>query len=391
MHTTIQRLLPLALTAALAGCASMNLNTSVPWAKKEKPQETRPQRMVAIWTDTVLHTAGKPSTRGFGGRLYFYDDKSKAVPVDGSLVVYAFDDSRGGVTRQPDKKFVFKAEDFVRHADETQLGQSYSVWLPWDALGGERTQVTLIPLFTSTTGDVLAGQQSKHVLQGREPLSATGMAQTSYDAGVRPASYAATSETEPEALADDERRLRSLSIPMTDSLKQRLIESENDPQATLYPGVGSLAPRGPSLRATGQGALGKLAAPGASGASLRTTMPHYETRTGESGTHRVQSPGEIHHTEMARIAAALEEAQTGQQQAASWGANRDPRYLTQSSSRFARQRSPVPGAPSAIPFPGPGRWQPPLESPPYGPQMSPAASPPGSLPASASTAGPLPR
>src|SRR5690554_1140713 len=96
-HTTLYRFLPIAVTAALAGCASMNLNTSVPWAKKDKPQETRPQRMVAIWTDTVLHTAGKPSMRGFGGRIYFYDDKSKAVPVEGTLVVYAFDDSKGGL------------------------------------------------------------------------------------------------------------------------------------------------------------------------------------------------------------------------------------------------------------------------------------------------------
>ncbi len=36
---------------------------------------------------------GKPVTRGFGGRIYFYNDRSQAVPVDGELVVYGFDDT----------------------------------------------------------------------------------------------------------------------------------------------------------------------------------------------------------------------------------------------------------------------------------------------------------
>lgn len=396
-HTTLYRFLPIAVTAALAGCASMNLNTSVPWAKKDKPQETRPQRMVAIWTDTVLHTAGKPSMRGFGGRIYFYDDKSKAVPVEGTLVVYAFDDSKGGLAREPDKKYVFKSEDFVRHADETALGQSYSVWLPWDQLGGERTQITLIPLFTTKDGEVLAGQQSKHILHGREPVSPMQFGPAMTDAGVRQASYMSSADAvggasqyglDHDANSAEARRLRSVSIPMTDTLKQRLIEAQLEASIAPNSSPEAATSRGPSLRTTGNGALGASAVPSAGGASLRPSRTTSDAPTLDSSMHRVQRPGDVYEIEKARIAAALEAAQTGQQQAARGGANRDPRFLQQ-SARFSRQRSPVPGATAGTPFPGPSPWQPSLEPPQFGPPASLAATPPGSLPADASTAAPL--
>jgi hypothetical protein len=103
--------------------------------------------MVAIWTDTVRHQTGEPSMRGLAGDCTSTMPESKAIPVDGTLVVYAFDDSRGefALAREPDRRFIFRQEEFVERSDKTALGQSYNVWIPWDGVGGERAEVTLMP------------------------------------------------------------------------------------------------------------------------------------------------------------------------------------------------------------------------------------------------------
>ena len=49
-----------------------------------------------MWSDAVYTQPGLPPTRGFGGRLYFYDAHDQPVKVEGQLVVYAYDDSPEG-------------------------------------------------------------------------------------------------------------------------------------------------------------------------------------------------------------------------------------------------------------------------------------------------------
>jgi hypothetical protein len=406
----MKRLLLLGLLLASGGCASIDFKRSIPWAKEETPQDSNPRRLVAIWTDTVLHSTGKPATRGFGGRLYFYDDKNKAVPVEGTLIVYAYDDARGGsVEREPDRKFVFRPEEFVNHADSTKLGQSYSVWIPWDAVGGARSQITLLPMFTTNKGNVIAGQQAKLTLLGADPLPAPGSmpynswGQHAYgrDRDVQQASYQTPAPANfqpgaagypPETDQDRLRQMRTLSIPITDSLRQRLLEGGTNGE----PHGRSPAPQdynaGADLRAPQP--LGIPVARENSGASLRATsfpsaMGH-GVEPASFNSHTYHTAGEVWQGETARIAAALEEAQAGQQ-AASRGANRDPRFLEPASSRFERRRSPVPGGGAATPFPGPAHWQRSPEPLPSGLPTSPGGYPPNSVPATASIAGPSPR
>ena len=113
---------------------------------------------------------GQPPTRGFGGRLYFYNAKDKTVPVEGQLVVYAYDDSADGTpAKSPSRKFGFTPEQFTQHYSPTELGASDSVWIPWDELGGVRKSITLLPVFTSSSGQVVMGEQSINVLPGKAP------------------------------------------------------------------------------------------------------------------------------------------------------------------------------------------------------------------------------
>jgi hypothetical protein len=134
---------------------------------KPLPPET-PVRLVSTWTDTVLNQPGKPPQRGFGGKLIFFKpDSEEPVRVDGQLVVYAFDESdREAHETHPSRKYVFPRDEFLRHESETQLGASYSVWLPWDEVGGNIKQISLIARFEPHGGSTVLGEQTKHLLPG---------------------------------------------------------------------------------------------------------------------------------------------------------------------------------------------------------------------------------
>ena len=136
--------------------------------KKKDPSEEAmpPQTMAAIWNFAVYEKPGSPSIRGLGGRLYFYDAKNNAVKADGELIVYGFDEDSGSKSK-PDKKFVFRASEFQSHYSESALGGSYSIWIPWDKVGGYRKSVTLLPVFKGTDGKIIRAEQSINLLAGK--------------------------------------------------------------------------------------------------------------------------------------------------------------------------------------------------------------------------------
>ena len=142
--------------------------------KKDKlapPQ--MPTRLVSTWTDTVLHKQGEKPKRGFGGRLLFFNEAGEdPIRVEGQLVVYAYDDTRRAAHEtQPTRRFVFPADQFVRHESESPVGHSYSVWLPWDQLGGEQKNISLIARFEPKAGPLIVGEQTRHLLPGLRQLA----------------------------------------------------------------------------------------------------------------------------------------------------------------------------------------------------------------------------
>ena len=137
--------------------------------KKDKMPEPYPNpvKIAATWTPDTLIQTGRTPTRGFGGRVFFYDEKSRPVPVEGTLTVHGFDDSmkddESGV-----KKFVFTPEQFTRHFGQSDLGASYSVWIPWDAVGGEQKKISLVTSFQTTTGGAIQGIPATLLLPGKD-------------------------------------------------------------------------------------------------------------------------------------------------------------------------------------------------------------------------------
>ena len=138
-----------------------------PWSD-DGPEEGTPVRLIGTWTDTVLYQGAKTPQRGFGGRLIFYgNDGNDPILVDGQLVVYAFDETnREPTDNKPTRRYVFPPDQVARHMSKSELGPSYSFWLPWDVVGGPQTEVSLIARFEPKDGAVVIGEQTRHLLPG---------------------------------------------------------------------------------------------------------------------------------------------------------------------------------------------------------------------------------
>lgn len=162
------RLLCLSFVLSLCGCqfAPSTPKLRWPWAK-EKPAP-HPERVVAVWADTVLHQPNQPGVRGFGGRVYFYEaGKTDPIEVEGGLAVYVFDAEKLQVNDQrPLRKFVFTPEQFASQMSRTSLGPSYSVWLPWGEVGGPPMSLSLIARYEGSAGGTTIGEPTIKLLPG---------------------------------------------------------------------------------------------------------------------------------------------------------------------------------------------------------------------------------
>lgn len=140
----------------------------MPWSKKDdEPQPyPNPTKLAATWTPDTYMQAGSTPTRGFGGRLFFYDEKVRAVPVEGELTVHAFAENPDGSVGEV-KRYHFTAEQFTQHFSQSDLGASYSVWIPWDAVGGDQMRISLVPSFRTVEGRVVQGESAMVGLPGR--------------------------------------------------------------------------------------------------------------------------------------------------------------------------------------------------------------------------------
>lgn len=142
--------------------------TKAPWSKKEeappKPYPN-PVKIASTWTADVLVQSGRTPTRGFGGRLFFFDEKTQAVPVEGTLTVHGFEVAKDGNDAQI-RPFKFTPEQFTKHFSQSDFGASYSVWIPWDAAGGEEKRISLVPTFQTTEGKIVQGTPATVILPG---------------------------------------------------------------------------------------------------------------------------------------------------------------------------------------------------------------------------------
>jgi hypothetical protein len=286
---TMTRIHPLAiglavclLVGALTGCASqkLNLGKAMPWSSPAPTYET-PEKVIAIWTDATYELPGKAPTRGFGGRVYFYNAKGDVVPVNGQLVVYAFDDSDPHAgTDQPTRKYAFTAEQLTRYYSNSELGASYNIWIPWDSVGGEERQIALFPVFIDDSGKMVRGSFANNRLPGKRALNEEerrgfyvsrkrrrGSQVISHqESGVKPAGY----ETEVAADSVDGEKKEPSMVTHTIRVPRSL--SERMANGTLV-APGQPALMAPAQRATSAPGTAPSQWPAAAASSYPTATP----------------------------------------------------------------------------------------------------------------------
>lgn len=231
------------------GCAKLDLQkSSLPWPGHDKQEYGTPQRIIAVWADTVYQQPGKSPARGFGGRVYFYDGERNGIPVDGQLVIYAYDDTSPEASYdQPTRKYAFTAEQLTRYHSDSDLGASYNIWIPWDEVGGEEKQISLFPVFVDKSGRMVRGNFSKNRLPGRRMPSeeerrgfyvarknvarknTLAQGPTRADQPVQPLDYASHATNVGTAAAARESGLKTTTIRIPRSLAERMAASGTTP------------------------------------------------------------------------------------------------------------------------------------------------------------------
>jgi hypothetical protein len=210
-----------------SGCASLTMTKEWdwPWSKEEPYPE--PVYMAVMWTPDVLIQPGKTPTRGFGGRLYFYNDRSKAIPVEGEIVVHGFDESVASVNDlqgEGVKRFRFTKEQLTQHYSQSDIGASYSVWIPWEAVEGPVRKLTLITTFRSANGRTLQGEPAKLMLPGKgAPTAFTSAPISTFGPGSMNAG----------PLAARGEGMRTTTIPVSQTLGQHLQRSNEVARVTM--------------------------------------------------------------------------------------------------------------------------------------------------------------
>ncbi len=251
------------LTCLSGGCSQLDLKKSfsVPFFDSEDDEPQTPSRVVAVWVDTIKYTQGETPTRGFGGKLMFYNDEDEMpVKVEGDLVIYAFDeDGRKPTDPRPSRKYVFRADQFEKHHKfDPKLGDSYHFFVPWDSVGGYQKKISMIVRFQPKLGAVVVSEQTKHMLPGKpvpEEVQQAWAKQAESDNKVHAASFNTA------AIREARRRMQTTTIPVSSTFGQQRPVAEvrsritrsrrqawdqatpglplNQPQATSQPSAGS--------------------------------------------------------------------------------------------------------------------------------------------------------
>ena len=242
IHRVVTALIATWVALCLSGCASFELaEVEMPWSEGEEELAEVPERIVSFWSDTVLHQKGLPGVRGFGGRVFFYGSEGEdPIKVDGALVVYAFDAEHNDPAHQkPLKKFVFTADQLAKHQSHTKIGDSYSVWLPWDEVGGPTRSVSLVARFEGRDGGVVISDPVDKLLPGvnskdRMYVEHGQRLPHFLPNGVRPAAYSSV-ENQPaqQQTIEPKKHLKTEEIDLPPSFSRRLryaVDSEDSAQ-----------------------------------------------------------------------------------------------------------------------------------------------------------------
>lgn len=231
-------------TALPIGCQFAPKKTPKGWNWGEEEKTVVPDRILAIWTDTVLRQPNQPGVRGFGGRVFFYEkDQNDPIEVDGKLVVFVFDaDDQDPENQKPLRKYVIEADDFAKHMSKTSIGPAYSVWLPWGDVKGPTMKLSIIARYEGREGGTTLSDPTIKLLPGVESKSKRGPSSPSDKPTAESAAVSTPSSTGSgvqrasftEVTKSERRESSAVMVPLVQE-PQKLGESNRAPQTIELP------------------------------------------------------------------------------------------------------------------------------------------------------------
>lgn len=153
------------------GCQTWDSAGTIPvWSglnKKSKSMAEPPHKIMAIWTEATHHRPDQPAERGFGGRVIFYDARDQTIKIDGRVTIFVFDDQNALADNPaPRYKFVFPQDSVNAYYSKSELGHSYSFWIPLGSIEAPTQPFSLVVRYDSPTGERVLSELTKKVLVG---------------------------------------------------------------------------------------------------------------------------------------------------------------------------------------------------------------------------------
>ena len=165
------------LLLGFTGCMSMPQVPKIDLSALKSPGPVT--SVIAAWEPAVSN--GDNPMRGFGGRIYFYDQEMiRPVKIDGTVIVYVFnEEGRVPGNSKPDEGFVFDSKTLNSKGvyKKSSLGHSYNLWIPLDAAGpdGQAQKISLIVRYIPKPGKPgasVVSQQATAYLPGKRDQGA---------------------------------------------------------------------------------------------------------------------------------------------------------------------------------------------------------------------------
>ncbi len=176
----------ISVAVGTAGCLGLDVAGTFRWPNGKTDQASA-ATMSVVWQNDIQKRSAKHLMRGFQGKVQFFAavpkppakdasgkdaDKPlpppKAIPVDGTLTVYAFEETADGKEGAgPSKKYVFAGKDLKRVHREGPQGHEYDIWCAWDKAGGPERHIRLLMRFDPAGGgQPVMSDNSREVLAG---------------------------------------------------------------------------------------------------------------------------------------------------------------------------------------------------------------------------------
>lgn len=158
---------------SLTGCAGLELPQFGKSSMQRTSAKNPANEILCLWQSAEGRNPNGLPARGFGGQVFFFTGKGAApAAAVGDVRIYLFS-NEGTVTEQarPIHQYDFSSEAWEAHLQQTQLGPSYQVFIPYPKPVKYQTQCSLRVRFTPKDGPTIFSDMVAVTLPGPLPDS----------------------------------------------------------------------------------------------------------------------------------------------------------------------------------------------------------------------------